>query len=147
MSPSALFFELQAAGVTLTARGDRLKVEAARGTITPELLARMKAAKPDLLAILTGNTPAISGLSKPRGSIPNDTASVDTVPAPDLPLLEALEEFDALDNYRMEFLEWLAIPGCLPALLLCFTVNPYGCLPKTSFALTLFVDPLAIGRR
>ena len=96
MSPSALFFELQAAGVTLTARGDRLKVEAARGTITPELLARMKAAKPDLLAILTGNTPAISGLSKPRGSIPNDTASVDTVPAPDLPLLEALEEFDAL---------------------------------------------------
>lgn len=58
MSASALLFELRAAGVTLAATGDQLRVEADPGIITPELAARMKAFKPDLLAILAGDTEA-----------------------------------------------------------------------------------------
>ena len=58
MSASALLAELQAAGVTLAATGDRLTVEAAPGIITSELTARLKAVKPELLAILAGNQAA-----------------------------------------------------------------------------------------
>lgn len=84
MSASALLSELRAAGVTLAATGDRLKIEAAPGIITPELTARLKASKPELLAILAGNAAA------------NDAPEADTEPAQDLPLLAALAEFDAL---------------------------------------------------
>jgi hypothetical protein len=84
MSASALLSELRAAGVTLAATGDRLTVEAAPGIITPELTARLRAFKPDLLAILAGNAAA------------NDDHERDTEPAQDLPLLAALAEFDAL---------------------------------------------------
>ena len=75
MSASALLSELRAAGVTLAATGDRLKIEAAPGIITPELTARLRAFKPELLAILAGD---------------------DSEPSQDLPLLAALVEFDAL---------------------------------------------------
>ena len=84
MSASALLAELQAAGVTLAATGDRLTVEAAPGIITPELTARLRAFKPELLAILAGDAAA------------NDDHERDTEPAQDLPLLAALAEFDAL---------------------------------------------------
>ena len=84
MSASALLSELRAAGVTLAATGDRLTVEAAPGIITPELTARLRAFKPELLAILAGNTAA------------NDDHERDTEPAQDLPLLAALAEFDGL---------------------------------------------------
>lgn len=80
MNAPALLSELRAAGVTLEADGDRLKVQAAPGIITPELTARLKAAKPDLLAIL-GSTKA-----------PADGDEL----SQDLPLLAASVEFDAL---------------------------------------------------
>lgn len=80
MSASALLAELRAAGATLAVAGDRLKVQAAPGIITPELTARLKAAKPDLLAILGGAMP------------PADDGEL----SQDLPLLAALDEFDAL---------------------------------------------------
>jgi len=80
MSAAALLAELRADGVILAANGDKLAIEAARGILTPELMARMRAAKPELMAILAGDLPA------------ND----DTEPAQDLPLLAALAEFDAL---------------------------------------------------
>ena len=63
MSASALFAELRAAGVTLAATGNRLRVEAAPGILTPELVARMKACKPELLAILTDTEPATDPLA------------------------------------------------------------------------------------
>jgi len=84
MSASVLLSELRAAGVTLAATGDRLKIEAAPGIITPELTARLKAFKPQLLVILAGNATA------------NDALERDTEPAQGLPLLAALAEFDAL---------------------------------------------------
>ena len=80
MSAAALFSELRAAGVTLAANGDRLKIKAAPGIITPELTARLKTFKPELLAFLA-NDP---------------TANDETTPAPDLPLLAAVIEFQAL---------------------------------------------------
>ena len=80
MNAAALLDELRATGVTLKAAGDRLKVRAAPGLITPELTARLKSFKPELMAILGGTkVPASDGeLSQ------------------DLPLLAALAEFDAL---------------------------------------------------
>ena len=80
MNAPALLSELRAAGVTLEADGDRLKVQAAPGIITPELTARLRAAKPDLLAILSS------------AKAPADDGEL----SQDLPLLAALDEFDAL---------------------------------------------------
>jgi len=80
MSAAALLAELRADGVILAADGDKLAIEAARGILTPELMARMRAAKPELMALLAGDLAA------------NDDAE----PAQDLPLLAALAEFDAL---------------------------------------------------
>lgn len=77
MSAIALLSELRAAGVTLAVTGDRLKVEAAPGIITPELTARLKVAKPELLALLS-------------------VEPIDTEPAQDLPLLAAVNEYHAL---------------------------------------------------
>lgn len=51
MSAIALLNEIKAAGIVVTADGDRLHVEAKPGTITPEIRDRMKAHKPALLAV------------------------------------------------------------------------------------------------
>jgi hypothetical protein len=84
MSASALLSELRAAGVTLAATGDRLKIEAAPGIITPALTARLKAFKPELLAILAGNAAA------------NDADERDTEPAQSLPIQSSFAEFERL---------------------------------------------------
>lgn len=52
MSAVALLNEIRAAGIAVNVDGDRLHVEARHGTITPELRDRMKAHKPELVAIL-----------------------------------------------------------------------------------------------
>ena len=80
MSAAALLSELRAAGVILAANGDKLAIDARPGILTPELTARLKAAKPELMAIL-GSSAANDG---------------DTEPAQDLPLMAAIEEFERL---------------------------------------------------
>lgn len=52
MSAAPLLRELQAAGVTLSATGDRLHIEAPAGTVTPELRQRIADNKAGLLAEL-----------------------------------------------------------------------------------------------
>ena len=52
-SASALLDRLHAAGVQLTANGDKLHVSAPPGVLTPELRAELLANKPALLEVLT----------------------------------------------------------------------------------------------
>lgn len=53
MSPAALLADLRARGVTLTAKGDRLRVEAPAGVLTPALRAVLVEQKPALMGLLT----------------------------------------------------------------------------------------------
>lgn len=50
-----LIHRCQSAGIRLMADGDRLKVDAPKGTLTPDLLADLRAAKPNLLQALAAN--------------------------------------------------------------------------------------------
>jgi len=52
MSTAELLTDLQSRGVTITAEGDRLKIKAPKGTITPELRERLTASKSDIIAAL-----------------------------------------------------------------------------------------------
>jgi len=80
MNATALLQELRTLGVKVWPDAGALRFKAPAEAMTPELTARMRAAKPELMAILAGDLAA------------ND----DTEPAQDLPLLAALAEFDAL---------------------------------------------------
>ena len=53
MSAQELLTDLQSKGIQITADGDRLKIKAPRGTVTPELRERLAAHKPDILAALS----------------------------------------------------------------------------------------------
>ena len=74
MSASALLDELRSLGARVWPDAGMLHVKAPVGAMTPELTARVKAAKPELLALL----------------------EADSAGGPDLPLLAAIAEFDAL---------------------------------------------------
>ncbi len=52
MTRSAILTDLSALGVRVSASGDRLHVEAAKGVLTPDLLAMLRAHKAELLAAL-----------------------------------------------------------------------------------------------
>lgn len=75
MSAALLLDELRTLGVKVWPDAGALRFKAPAGAITPDLTARLKAFKPELLAIL---------------------ANDDSEPAQDLPLLAVLVEFDAL---------------------------------------------------
>ena len=79
MSAAALLSELRAAGVTLAANGDRLKVQAAPGILTPEITARLKAAKPELMAILTGEAANDEGEARTDDALLADTLELDAI--------------------------------------------------------------------
>jgi hypothetical protein len=65
MAPAAeLLKELQAAGITLRADGDRLLFKP-RGAMTPDLGARVKGCKRELLALLAGNVCEWNGQTFP----------------------------------------------------------------------------------
>ena len=57
MTGPELLADLDARGVHLTARGDRLEYDAPAGAMTPELMAQLKTNKGELLAILAAKTP------------------------------------------------------------------------------------------
>ncbi len=52
MTAVALLAELRERGATVAVVGDRLRIEAPRGVLTPELRTRLAAAKPELLALV-----------------------------------------------------------------------------------------------
>jgi hypothetical protein len=56
MSALELLDTLSASGVRLWAEGGKLKLDAPRGAVTPELKERLAAHKPALLAALTAHT-------------------------------------------------------------------------------------------
>lgn len=68
MNAAPLLRELHAAGVTLSATGDRLHVQAPAGTVTPELRQRIAENKAGLLA----------ELHRPRDTTTGDTTTGDT---------------------------------------------------------------------
>ena len=80
MSAAQLLTELGALGVKVWPDAGALRFKAPAGAMPPELLDRLRAAKPELLEILA------SGVAS------NDGAE----PAQDLPLLAAVNEFEAL---------------------------------------------------
>ncbi len=53
-----LLIELRAAGITLAANGERLVIGVRKGQATPDLVDRVRAAKADLLALLSPKPPA-----------------------------------------------------------------------------------------
>ena len=53
MTAAELLAELRRRGVKLTVNGDRLRYEAPRGALTPELLEAMRQHKPELLRLLS----------------------------------------------------------------------------------------------
>lgn len=53
MSAADLVHELQAAGAVIEARGDRLRVEAPPGVLTPERREALRASKAEILAAIT----------------------------------------------------------------------------------------------
>lgn len=55
MTAAKLLGDLYRAGVVLSANGDRLAFDAPAGVMTPQLLAILKARKPELLAVLQGD--------------------------------------------------------------------------------------------
>ena len=54
MTAAALIAELEAAGGRVTLRGGRLVIAAPFGAASPDLIARLRAAKPALVAYLSG---------------------------------------------------------------------------------------------
>ena len=80
MSAATLLAELDALGVKVWPDAGALRFKAPAGVMQPELLDRLRAAKPELLETLCGALAA------------NDQAT----PAPDLSLLAAVNEFEAL---------------------------------------------------
>lgn len=80
MNVANLLDELQILGVRVWPDGGTLRFKAPVGAMTPALTARLRAFKPELLAILAGDAPADD----------------DTDAGPDLPLLAAVQEFEAL---------------------------------------------------
>jgi hypothetical protein len=63
MSAVELLDTLTASGVRVWAEGGKLKLDAPRGVVTPELKDRLTAHKPELLAALTADAPeACEGL-------------------------------------------------------------------------------------
>ena len=77
MSAASLWHELRTLGVRVWPDAGALRFKAPAGAMTPELTARLKVAKPELLALLSAEP-------------------IDTEPAQDLPLLAACVEFEAL---------------------------------------------------
>lgn len=53
MNATELLIELEARGVLIEAAGDRLRVDAPKGAVTPELREALAACKTEVLAILT----------------------------------------------------------------------------------------------
>lgn len=90
MNAARLLDELQTIGVKVWPDAGQLRFKAPAGVMTPDLTERLKAAKPELLAILAGQPAA------------ND----DTPPEQDLPLLAALAEFDGLIERLCDARAW-----------------------------------------
>lgn len=59
MTPGALLCVVHRAGVRLRAEGQRLLYEGPRQALTPDLLAQLRARKPELLALLTDPAPPL----------------------------------------------------------------------------------------
>lgn len=76
MSATHFLSELRAKGVILEPNGDRLIIEALPSIMTPELAARLKAFKPELLAMLTSGAAANEN-TKPS-PIPDPSAAYRT---------------------------------------------------------------------
>lgn len=55
--PDALLAEVARLGITLSVNGDKLRIEAPTGTVTPELRAQLAAVKPAILARLRDGSP------------------------------------------------------------------------------------------
>ena len=85
MSVESLLQELQAIGVNIWPDGDLLRFKAPAGAMTPALTARLKASKSDLMATFTGKAARVD-----TSIVHPESAAVD------LPLLDAIAEFDAL---------------------------------------------------
>jgi hypothetical protein len=70
--PVALLSELQRQGVTLQAEGDRLRVKAPKGTLTPEVRQALTAQKAELLRLLVDSPP-------PPAAFPREPPPADVV--------------------------------------------------------------------
>lgn len=83
MSAAALLDRLDALGVTVTAAGGALTVDAPAGVLSPALLADMRRHKPAILALLTGDGAGgdLNTAEKPGANSSNQTIGGDPAAA------------------------------------------------------------------
>jgi hypothetical protein len=74
MTAALLVAELKAVGGGVTLRGDRLLIAAPPGAAPPDLIARLRAAKPALVAYLTGYCAQCGAPEGPSPLLPIGTA-------------------------------------------------------------------------
>jgi hypothetical protein len=108
----ALLADIEARGARVTIRGDRLRVEAPRGVLTPSLRALLLEVKPALLGLLASRAPTTS-TDSPRA--PSGYA----FPWPDLLVglgVRRVQPFDLCADCRSG--TWVAY-GARPLCLVC----------------------------
>lgn len=96
---SAILERLTAAGVHVTAHGDRLHIEAAPGALTPDRRTWLAANKPEIMTALQQDAmrAKLRRIAVAEGI---DPARVDELPAPDLAACEGLADLILRDYLR-----------------------------------------------
>ena len=79
MSVAQLLTELQTLGVKVWPDAGALRFKAPAGVMTPELAARVKAIKPELMAILTGEAANDEGEARTDDALLADTLELDAI--------------------------------------------------------------------
>lgn len=64
MSAVELLTELESRGVHITADGDRLRIRAPKGAITPELRERLEQNKPEIISALMPSRPELDAICR-----------------------------------------------------------------------------------
>ncbi len=96
MTAAALVAELRRAGAVLTVEGERLRVNAPRGALTPERSAVIAAEKGTLMAFLVAEADALT-LDRLDVALSDDGAEPEPPPAADPSLAQTVANARALD--------------------------------------------------
>lgn len=105
MSAADFLDELTAAGVALSLRGDRLRVEAQPGAITADLRQRMQDAKPAMVELLGRIATMRAHLLKLAAEEGIPSSVVDRMTDADVATYTVLPDFTDL-NYRAHLHAW-----------------------------------------
>ncbi len=128
MSAAALVAELRSAGVVLAVEGERLRVNAPRGVLTPEQRAAIATEKDAVMALLMAEADALA-LDSLDAVLGDDGAEPEPLPATDPALAETVANARALDSADWAAWRVLVPPGtCLRGDAPCPTDGRHWCV-------------------